>query len=105
SPLHNPLAGPQPRHGRAHQAFSYFHQTHGGGQTWGHPTVRETEAGRSSAERSHHDSRDFAGDSSRKNHATSSQGGPVRNHRRSEEHTSELQSRFDLVCRLLLEKK
>src|SRR5699024_11497733 len=27
--------------------------------------------------------------------------GPVR----SEEHTSELQSRFDLVCRLLLEKK
>src|SRR5699024_12791222 len=34
----------------------------------------------------------------------------VRAHRRravarSEEHTSELQSRFDLVCRLLLEKK
>src|SRR5438067_11750231 len=28
---------------------------------------------------------------------------PVRG--RSEEHTSELQSRFDLVCRLLLEKK
>src|SRR5699024_12721913 len=28
--------------------------------------------------------------------------GPVQ---RSEEHTSELQSRFDLVCRLLLEKK
>src|SRR5699024_11818583 len=28
----------------------------------------------------------------------------VTNHR-SEEHTSELQSRFDLVCRLLLEKK
>src|SRR5699024_9831929 len=27
------------------------------------------------------------------------------NPRRSEEHTSELQSRFDLVCRLLLEKK
>src|SRR5207247_4171789 len=26
-------------------------------------------------------------------------------HRRSEEHTSELQSRVDLVCRLLLEKK
>src|SRR5699024_11492186 len=26
-------------------------------------------------------------------------------HWRSEEHTSELQSRFDLVCRLLLEKK
>src|SRR5699024_11509484 len=34
---------------------------------------------------------------------------PVKNvdlwQRRSEEHTSELQSRFDLVCRLLLEKK
>src|SRR5699024_12446506 len=29
-------------------------------------------------------------------------GGPMM---RSEEHTSELQSRFDLVCRLLLEKK
>src|SRR5699024_12771867 len=27
------------------------------------------------------------------------------NRPRSEEHTSELQSRFDLVCRLLLEKK
>src|SRR5207249_8314576 len=27
------------------------------------------------------------------------------NDNRSEEHTSELQSRFDLVCRLLLEKK
>src|SRR5699024_12346010 len=30
---------------------------------------------------------------------------PMRNWERSEEHTSELQSRFDLVCRLLLEKK
>src|SRR5207249_5896123 len=29
----------------------------------------------------------------------------VRRGDRSEEHTSELQSRFDLVCRLLLEKK
>src|SRR5437868_14033403 len=28
-----------------------------------------------------------------------------KNSTRSEEHTSELQSRFDLVCRLLLEKK
>src|SRR5207249_10479210 len=33
--------------------------------------------------------------------AASEQGRKVR----SEEHTSELQSRFDLVCRLLLEKK
>src|SRR5699024_11292006 len=31
------------------------------------------------------------------------QKNPLNN--RSEEHTSELQSRFDLVCRLLLEKK
>src|SRR5690349_23118885 len=31
--------------------------------------------------------------------------GPRRNPARSEEHTSELQSRRDLVCRLLLEKK
>src|SRR5437868_13173991 len=30
---------------------------------------------------------------------------PDRIRPRSEEHTSELQSRFDLVCRLLLEKK
>src|SRR5437868_8017014 len=30
---------------------------------------------------------------------------PVDRCARSEEHTSELQSRFDLVCRLLLEKK
>src|SRR5699024_11733137 len=29
-------------------------------------------------------------------------GGPLFNLKRSEEHTSELQSRFDLVCRLLL---
>src|SRR2546422_1715513 len=29
----------------------------------------------------------------------------LRNHGRSEEHTSELQSRLHLVCRLLLEKK
>src|SRR3712207_8578697 len=31
--------------------------------------------------------------------------GPTQLHRRSEEHTSELQSRQYLVCRLLLEKK
>src|SRR5437868_11008077 len=30
---------------------------------------------------------------------------PIHVSNRSEEHTSELQSRFDLVCRLLLEKK
>src|SRR5437868_12077339 len=39
----------------------------------------------------------------RKPHGTLAQAD--RDRRRSEEHTSELQSRFDLVCRLLLEKK
>src|SRR5687768_17757065 len=34
-----------------------------------------------------------------------SRPGPHRCRRRSEEHTSELQSRLHLVCRLLLEKK
>src|SRR5207249_9153582 len=34
-----------------------------------------------------------------------SRGGRGTVRSRSEEHTSELQSRFDLVCRLLLEKK
>src|SRR5436190_10950069 len=33
------------------------------------------------------------------------QGSPYRGKLRSEEHTSELQSHSDLVCRLLLEKK
>src|SRR5690349_22029916 len=33
------------------------------------------------------------------------EAGPVVVQKRSEEHTSELQSRRDLVCRLLLEKK
>src|SRR5699024_12383887 len=32
-------------------------------------------------------------------------GSRAARNKRSEEHTSELQSRFDLVCRLLLEKK
>src|SRR3712207_7609135 len=32
-------------------------------------------------------------------------GGPLSDRKRSEEHTSELQSRQYLVCRLLLEKK
>src|SRR5204863_8049845 len=37
---------------------------------------------------------------------TSSRNSPIRSKQyRSEEHTSELQSRRDLVCRLLLEKK
>src|SRR5689334_24314006 len=45
---------------------------------------------------------------SRRNAVASSTAAPDRSHRRtprSEEHTSELQSQFHLVCRLLLEKK
>src|SRR5437773_3047585 len=37
--------------------------------------------------------------------ATGSWIGPAKSCQRSEEHTSELQSHHDLVCRLLLEKK
>src|SRR2546421_7575695 len=37
--------------------------------------------------------------------ACASRPRPITRTRRSEEHTSELQSRSDLVCRLLLEKK
>src|SRR5438034_8582833 len=37
--------------------------------------------------------------------SSSSSGYARSTHRRSEEHTSELQSHSDLVCRLLLEKK
>src|SRR5437763_12158971 len=37
--------------------------------------------------------------------STSAPTGPIRFSRRSEEHTSELQSPMYLVCRLLLEKK
>src|SRR2546422_3937173 len=37
--------------------------------------------------------------------AESLPGDPEKRNRRSEEHTSELQSRLHLVCRLLLEKK
>src|SRR5438874_9003865 len=40
------------------------------------------------------------------NHSSASRGKRIGDRRhRSEEHTSELQSRRDLVCRLLLEKK
>src|SRR2546430_7319026 len=38
-------------------------------------------------------------------HATGPQKAIIGAHRRSEEHTSELQSQSNLVCRLLLEKK
>src|SRR2546429_5509982 len=43
--------------------------------------------------------------SARASSPTSSAAGRSRRCRRSEEHTSELQSRLHLVCRLLLEKK
>src|SRR5215510_15358709 len=43
--------------------------------------------------------------SARRSRPCSPAGWPWRDSRRSEEHTSELQSRGQLVCRLLLEKK
>src|SRR5699024_4835640 len=52
------------------------------------------------AERSGHDAHLVAGEGVERN-----AGRVFGVHPRSEEHTSELQSRFDLVCRLLLEKK
>src|SRR5258707_5956977 len=56
-------------------------------------------------ERRHHtDPRDAAGDSLGK-HVTVDGSGQYRLPTRSEEHTSELQSRQYLVCRLLLDKK
>src|SRR5699024_10668142 len=48
---------------------------------------------------------DAGGDSGNSEGEGSSDGEKVTLHVRSEEHTSELQSRFDHVCRLLLEKK
>src|SRR5207249_5938994 len=59
------------------------------------PTLLSTPRSESS-DRSHA----HLADGSRRLHTSGSRGG-----KRSEEHTSELQSRFDLVCRLLLEKK
>src|SRR6266513_5930150 len=46
-----------------------------------------------------------AGDQRIAQHPPDITGRLARQPLRSEEHTSELQSRFDLVCRLLLEKK
>src|SRR5438034_8073192 len=48
-----------------------------------------------------------AGRTPRRRHGSASDGAsvPCNRARRSEEHTSELQSHSDLVCRLLLEKK
>src|SRR5437773_9117209 len=49
--------------------------------------------------------RSRAGDSARAESVVRRSVLPGARHRRSEEHTSELQSHHDLVCRLLLEKK
>src|SRR5438067_13017907 len=57
-----------------------------------------------------HDALPISSSSRRSNRSGATPSGMTRQRsrnflRRSEEHTSELQSRFDLVCRLLLEKK
>src|SRR5207249_10441054 len=70
-----------------------------GGRARGHHRARElwplSRRDRSDGRRPH-DDRAVAG---------AARKGVHRYRSRSEEHTSELQSRFDLVCRLLLEKK
>src|SRR5256884_5907049 len=53
----------------------------------------------------HHQRRDFHGVAALHRPGTGAQPEPRSALRRSEEHTSELQSRLHLVCRLLLEKK
>src|SRR5207249_6286022 len=60
------------------------------------------EASRARAAEPRHPCEDATG---RSRGADAELGGRATDTARSEEHTSELQSRFDLVCRLLLEKK
>src|SRR5260370_26597316 len=60
--------------------------------------VDEPRAGRSARGRD-------AGDAKPPLHDAKAEHRPFRDRRRSEEHTSELQSHLNLVCRLLLEKK
>src|SRR5689334_24703061 len=62
--------------------------------------LRRSRRSRSSARSSHHEARCVAVPIS-----FQERRGQPRPHKRSEEHTSELQSQFHLVCRLLLEKK
>src|SRR5438105_10985212 len=55
--------------------------------------------------RLHADPRQYGRQGSRGRLVTRTRERPLESLQRSEEHTSELQSRVDLVCRLLLEKK
>src|SRR2546422_5811778 len=77
-------------------------------KTWRVATV----AVKRQAVRSHRDARDAKGDTPALRRTRECAGTQVarpsrylRRRHRSEEHTSELQSRLHLVCRLLLEKK
>src|SRR5207248_9750815 len=62
-------------------------------------------ARRPSAVRAEREGTDFVSQSSLRRCAQHRAGRRISVRRRSEEHTSELQSPYDLVCRLLLEKK
>src|SRR2546429_339116 len=68
---------------------------------------RARDGGRRPADRPGRRQLDAAPDPARRRRARAGNPGPCRSVRalRSEEHTSELQSRLHLVCRLLLEKK
>src|SRR5688572_32609971 len=57
------------------------------------------------AGRSGEGARHVGGDGAWRSRPSSGGGGDARSRHRSEEHTSELQSQSNLVCRLLLEKK
>src|SRR5207249_8524095 len=72
-----------------------------------HPRPGLQQAHRRSSQRRHdakRDKRTHPGDGAEGYPQLGAAGAPALG-ARSEEHTSELQSRFDLVCRLLLEKK
>src|SRR5438105_12218609 len=90
--------------------FCFFSQTAYHLDLRSFPTRRSsdlsTRHGRRSASISHPDSDRFVRTRARdRSPRRAAQASRARSSRRSEEHTSELQSRVDLVCRLLLEKK
>src|SRR3712207_8123813 len=80
-----------------HDALPIFHQL--GEEQEGHP-------GRQEVDRHRRQGQDVPLELRRRRDQHEEEGlAQLRRHRRSEEHTSELQSRQYLVCRLLLEKK
>src|SRR3712207_7922518 len=70
-----------------------------------HRVVEGTVGARREADEEHHAEGHVEVAGEAEEHQADAPGGAHRDLRRSEEHTSELQSRQYLVCRLLLEKK